>query len=219
MKFIPTSLLVLIMMFGPVGAHAVPYYLSFDGSSVGPRGIGSFDWNPITSIMTSLSWNFGSGRIGGMSDYFLAHDITSSSFNARTVGEFIFESIFFSSRNPAFNGSSSGGGDIHGTFLSDIYGEAYYCWGLQNHDECGMPNGGNTTYEFTRYRMDGSFNVVARGNLSVSENPFPTVPEPSPLALLCLGLMIMRGRDLKNFPAHRKVYRLARAVFAISLLE
>src|SRR5688572_23976777 len=69
------------VMFGLQSASAAPvlYTLAFDASNVaagasGPSGTGSFlydaDTNPDT--MTSLTWDFGSGQTGGLSDASLA---------------------------------------------------------------------------------------------------------------------------------------------------
>ena len=64
------SLVVLSLVFPPAGLAAVNVFLNFPypyDITFSPGGTGSFTYNPVTTSLSNISWDFG-GIVGGISD-------------------------------------------------------------------------------------------------------------------------------------------------------
>ena len=64
------GLVMLSLLFPPAALAAVNAYLNFDypyDITFSPGGTGSFTYNPVTTSLSNISWDFG-GIVGGISD-------------------------------------------------------------------------------------------------------------------------------------------------------
>jgi len=178
------QIIAALLVIFPFAANAVPYFLTFDGSAAGAIGTGSFDYDEVTNTMTNYVWDFGGGQMGGYTDVALS---APAGGDFGTVGQFIFENIFFNVADDPFATGfgwvpfDPAGGLWVGNFPQDLPGAtANLCWGNIN-SFCGMPTSGDSTYQFT----DAAGSVLSRGVVLVE---FASVPEPGTLALFGIGL-------------------------------
>ncbi len=178
---------LLLTLASPSWALPVLYTLTFDASDVasgaaGPSGTGSFIYDDATTTMTSLSWDFGGGFAGGMSDQVLEDFDT---------GQLLFESIFVRAGDPFAAGT--------GMFppAADITGhpnvDAAFCWGLSNLASCGMANTGTTAGSYQFVDAGAAAPLTYRGRVSAEAVRIP-VPEPVSAALLLVGGGAMLAR-------------------------
>ena len=175
-KAVKTALVGILLGLSSAALQAAPmnYTLTFDGSSIGPSGVGSFIWEPTTSTMTHLNWSFGVGQSGGL----------TSSAALASYGPYLYERIFGPSSPVTGQLYLPGGyGNIFGNFPADDAGSSVtFCASLGN-TGCGMSNGAYSSYRF----IDPTGAEIARGAVTASFVP-DQIPEPTTLALMGLGL-------------------------------
>ena len=171
---------LLLVLAAPSWAAPIEYALTFDASDVasgasGPSGTGSFFYDDATLTMTSLSWDFGGGFTGGMSDATLA---------SLDRGQLLFELVFVRSGDPFAAGYSQFA--LPGDLVGHPNVDSTFCWGLSAPGSCGMANTGTTAgaYEFIDSGIVAPLTYRGRVSATAVETP---VPEPASAVLLLLG--------------------------------
>jgi hypothetical protein len=170
---------LILAMASPSWAAPIQYTLTFDASDIasgasGPSGTGSFVYDAVTEIMTSLVWDFGGGFTGGMPDAALSFDET---------GRVLVERIFANAGDPFASGIALFPFALGVTGHPDV--AAAFCWGLAS-DTCGMANTGTTAGSYLFLDSGSVAPLTYRGRVSAEAVETP-VPEPASALLLLMG--------------------------------
>jgi hypothetical protein len=117
--------------------------------------------------MTGFTWDFGSGRTGGIEDSALLPEVFG-----KPLAQFLFEVM--TGTGPAAGASTAfDDSNLLGPFPAT---SATFCWGSSS--GCDMPIGPSSTYRF----VDAA--ETFRGVLTIAST---AIPEPSALALFAAG--------------------------------
>lgn len=79
--------IISLTLASPAHSSIIQYNITFDGSTNGPAGSGSFIWDTSTNDMSTLLWSFEDGVSGGITELALDEDIF---FPGTSLGEHFF---------------------------------------------------------------------------------------------------------------------------------
>jgi hypothetical protein len=171
-SYVKTLLWPLMAVFAsilasPAQAIPVQYSVSYDASTAGPSGTGSFSWDSDTHQFSGFSWDFlaASGTL-------MSNDWRASIFGG-TMGAFLFEILTGEDLHPSACTATSRCTFISSNIASDVLGSVLFRSLGTGLTEYVFRNGGNVLY---------------RGTLSINRLAV-AVSEPVTLLLLSAGLL------------------------------